>query len=180
MERIIKMLPLILSGVLIIILMAFSGWLGYKNIGNIPSSGDTYTPDDSFSSVNTELTSSGLSPSDISLSEESVSSTDNRTASDIPESTEEKVTVKYVVINKATNIRAEDNDTSTKVAVLTKGAEVEYLSESKKRYKIRYAGSKTGWIIKSCGDLVEKESDRVFAIYGSLENEPYTYCLSTN
>ena len=157
MERIIKMLPLILSGVLIIILMAFSGWLGYKNIGNNPSSGDTYTPDDSFSSVNTELTSSGLSPSDISLSEESVSSTDNRTASDIPESTEEKVTVKYVVINKATNIRAEDNDTSTKVAVLTKGAEVEYLSESKKRYKIRYAGSKTGWIIKSCGDLVEKE-----------------------
>ena len=29
--------------------------------------------------------------------------------------------------------------------------------KSKKRYKIRYAGSKTGWIIKSCGDLVEKE-----------------------
>jgi len=45
-------------------------------------------------------------------------------------------------------------------------------------------GETTVYVVKHAGcedgDLVEKESDRVFAIYGSLENEPYTYCLSTN
>ena len=56
--------------------------------------------------------------------------------------TEEKVTVKNVVINQATNVRAEDNNSSEMLTTLAKGDEVELVSESKKRYEVKYSGSK--------------------------------------
>ncbi len=70
---------------------------------------------------------------------------------------EEKITVKYVKAIKATNIRKEDKSNAEKLAVLTKGSEMEYVSESKSRYQVKYAGSKTGWVVKNCCELIEKE-----------------------
>ena len=61
------------------------------------------------------------------------------------------------MINQATNVRAEDNNSSEMLTTLAKGDEVELVSESKKRYEVKYSGSKKGWIIKTCGEVVEKE-----------------------
>ena len=41
---------------------------------------------------------------------------------------------------------------------MTVGKEVEIIEESKQRYKVRYSGSKAGWIYKTCGDVFEKEA----------------------
>lgn len=155
MERIKNKIPGFVCVVMLLFIMALSGWLSYKNIGNMPSfqkeltESENYYPDDSSS------TSSGISASDNSAP--STFPDDNETITESTVPIEEKVTVKYIVINKATNVRAKDSDTSEKIATLSQGAEVEYLSESGKRYQIRYAGSKTGWIVKSCGEIKEKE-----------------------
>ena len=70
---------------------------------------------------------------------------------------EEKMTIKYVKILDVTNVRKEDKADAEKVAVLNKGTEVEYVSESKTRYQVKYAGNKTGWVVKSCCEILEKE-----------------------
>lgn len=165
MQKINHKIPYIASSVIIFLITVLSGWLSYQNIGNRPSSREDLPENNSCSS---EMTTEDISTPAISTSDISTASTnpddfvtsdvnDNGTSSDLSSPTEEKITIKYVVINKATNVRAEDSDTADKVATLIKGAEVEYISESKKRYKVKYAGSKTGWIIKTCGEIKEKE-----------------------
>lgn len=71
--------------------------------------------------------------------------------------TEETIKVKIVKVVKATNIRAEDKSNSEKLSVLTAGTEVEYISESNSRYQVKYAGNKSGWVVKSCCEVYEKE-----------------------
>lgn len=149
----------IISVIVFAAIMLASGWFGYKNIGQIPALSESDNANDRYASDTT-----GISPSDLSSDNYSVPVSDSdinknvqaeSPANNLP--VEEKVTVKIIKINQATNVRAEDNDNSAKLALLNKDTEVEYVSQSKKRYQIKYAGNKTGWIMKSCGDLSEKE-----------------------
>ena len=166
MKQNLKRLSKIISAAAIFLIMLLSGWFGYQNKGGtvpidaVSSEGeqsafDLRANEESDGAIN-EISTSDLSSSETSTPEGTVSS-DTEAQTNIPLSTEETVTVKIVKINKTTNVRAEDSDTSRLVATLNSGAEVEYISESKKRYKIQYAGSKTGWIIKACGDIAEKK-----------------------
>ena len=158
MNRVIPKTARILSGLVIAVILIVSGWLGFKNMGATPftehaeNESEYGIPDDPGSD------SSVLSPSDVS---KPVSATDDTVIDSAPsvpqQPTEETVKIKYIKVNKATNIRAKDSDNAEKAGVLSSGTEVEYVSESKKRYEIKYAGSKTGWILKTCGDVFEKE-----------------------
>ncbi len=161
MDHIEPRIARLLSGIFIAVTMLVSGWFGYSNRGMKPSPPEIDYEYEYYPDI-PEVT-----PTDVSKSDQSsvVSGSDNTTdtssqtdtPAEPPAPIEEKVTIKYVKINKATNIRAEDNNNSDKVAVLTTGTEVEYVSESKTRYQVKYAGNKTGWIIKTCGDIFEKE-----------------------
>ncbi len=166
-----------ISGAVIAAALIASGWLGFKNRGDIPAADNAGYDDHSDITV--------VTSTDISQSEQAsvVSASDLRpdmtgetvTADNPPSPTEETVTLKYVRIKTATNIRAKDSDSSDKVAVLSAGAEAEYISESGKRYQIKYAGNKTGWIIKSCGEVFEKEvTIRHIAHY--VSGEPIRIC----
>lgn len=107
-----------------------------------------------------DTVSSTVSPTDISLPSDLTSPSDlepQQVETQPSKPLEEKITVKYVKAIKATNIRKEDKASADKVSVLTKGAELEYVSESKSRYEVKYAGNKTGWVVKSCCEVVEKE-----------------------
>ena len=160
MDKIIPKTAIIISSSVIAVLLIISGWLGYQNRGIVPlteQTGDNYESDYTYPEIQ-EPVISELSPTDVA---KPVSETDN-ISNDIPDPeppkpTEEKITIKYIKINKATNVRAKDSDNAQKIGVLTSDTEVEYVSESKKRYEIKYSPSKTGWILKTCGEIVEKE-----------------------
>ena len=71
--------------------------------------------------------------------------------------TEEKAVIKYVKTLKTTNIRKEDKATAGKITSVPTGSLMEYVSESSARYQVKYAGNQTGWVAKSCCEIVEKE-----------------------
>lgn len=88
-----------------------------------------------------------------------VSQTDSMKQTVIDEETEptvENQVVKYVRITASAKVRAEDNSSAKQLAVLQKGTEVKYISESSERYQVEYAGQKSGWIVKSCGEVFDK------------------------
>ena len=157
----------IISAIMILLVLVASGWISYGNLHAVPASDNGAPEDRSVVLNNYEQTASDISASDISASDTASSDTaateltgnspGNTISSQTSAFPEEEVKIKYIVIKKATNVRAEDSDTSKKLTTLMKGDEVELLSESKTRYKVRYAGSKTGWIIKACGDITEKK-----------------------
>lgn len=153
----------IISSAVVAVILIVSGWISIINKGNLPSADHTgneldYKPPFQESS---DVSQPEVTPTDTTASEY-VSPTELPTDSSAPEEeptvpAEEKVKVKLVVIKTVTNLRAGESTTSEKIAVLTKGTELEYLSESATRYQVKYAGKKKGWVPKTCCDLVEKE-----------------------
>lgn len=107
-----------------------------------------------------DIADATTSPTDLSLSSELTSPSDlepEPVETRPSKPLEETLTIKYVKVNQATNVRKEDKANAEKVSVLAKGAEVEYVSESQSRYQVKYAGNKTGWVVKSCCEVLEKE-----------------------
>lgn len=138
----------ILSCVGIAAITIASAVIGFVNLGKVPASD---VPRQVISGQ-TDVT-----PADLSSTEPSDNTSSLSVPEEPPSPTEEKVKVKYVRITKSTNLRAKDDSTSSIVSVLTKDEEAELLSESGTRYKVKSKAGKTGWIIKSCGEIVEKE-----------------------
>ena len=148
----------VVSGAVIAALVLASGVIGYANKGNKPSvsvTEDEYGEPSHYTDV---FSHEDLSPSDTAVSQsDSAPVTSDPVADKPPSPVEELLTKKFIRISKNSNMRAEDKEGSRLVTVLQKGTEAEYLSESKTRFEVKAAGGKTGWILKSCGEIFEKE-----------------------
>lgn len=72
------------------------------------------------------------------------------------EPTEKTLVEKYVKITASAKVREKDSQSSKQVALLGKGDEVKLITESDERYQVEYESGKTGWIIKSCGEVFDK------------------------
>ncbi len=101
--------------------------------------------------------------SDTSLIEVSASDTTEETEILSMEPVEENVHLRLVTVKNPTAIRSEDNTASEKIAVINKKIEVECVSESDSYYMVKYAGSRIGWIHKSCCDYSEKDATVKYA-----------------
>ena len=121
----------VLSAVLIAVLLIASGWIGFTYYGSLPTSDH-----------DTKQTDSHISQTDL--------------ADDNTEPTEETLHIKTVKIKSPVAIFAEESTESDKLAVINKKMELEYISESDLFYKVKYAGTRIGWITKSRGEVTEK------------------------
>ena len=147
----------IVSAIVIAATVFLSGWFGYMNSGSVPHLTE-YDNEESPSSAPSDH-SAADTPLSVSDSDHHTEIIQETVSSDIPPApTEETVTLRFVKINKATNIRTEDKDDAKVLTVLTKDTEVEIVEESRKRYRVKYSGIKTGWMLKTCGDVFEKET----------------------
>jgi uncharacterized protein YgiM (DUF1202 family) len=63
--------------------------------------------------------------------------------------TNDNLPVRYLIVTKKTNIRAEDKTKSKIITTPKLGERVEKLDASDKWFKVRTAEGKSGWIIKS-------------------------------
>lgn len=145
------------SAIVIAVTVILSGWFGYMNSGSVPHL--TANDHQDAPSSDTPDYTAAETPLSVSHSDQTADvSPDAVSSEEPPLPTEEKVTLRFVKINKATNIRTEDKDDAKVLTVLTKDTEVEIVEESRKRYRVKYSGIKTGWMLKTCGDAFEKET----------------------
>ena len=138
-----------------------SGWMAYLNIDKKPVIEDSSDyldyefPDYDMPEVTgTDIDESMVvSPADLPVE----SQEDQQSVPQTTEVTEEKKTLRYVRIKIVTNLRAGENTSSDKIAVLKIGTELELISGASSRYQVRYAGNVTGWVPKGCCEVFEKE-----------------------
>ena len=144
------------SAAVITVSLIVSGWISFGNYGKLP----TETDNDTLDYEPPIEMSETVSPADLQETE-IVTPADLPVESDIPQETtppqEETVKVKMIRIKTVTNLRAGDDTKSERLTVLKPGIELEWLSESKTRYQVKYAGSRSGWVPKNCCEVVEKE-----------------------
>lgn len=137
-----------ISAVGLAVLLVISAVFSYNNIKPRLAAVPQHT--------GTSLPTSPVSPADVSSQTETSAKPTEPTQPTAP--LEETVKLKYVRITKAVNIRAKDNDTAEKIGTAMKGDELPLVSETQSRYQIKMSNGKIGWIVKSCAELLEKET----------------------
>jgi Beta-lactamase class C and other penicillin binding proteins len=160
MDRMDEKTSKLISAAVLALTVIISGWLAFANIGRKPPSVND------MDNLDYELYEPPFAESQ-SVSYSDLNETQNPSPSDLPVESEaeqqpetpaeEKVTLKLVRIKSVANLRAGEKENSEKITALRKGIELELLSEGKQRYQVRYAGTKSGWVSKSCCEVIEKE-----------------------
>ena len=153
MDRMDEKTSKLISAAVLALTVIISGWLAFANIGRKPPSVND------MDNLDYELYEPPFAESQ-SVSYSDLNETQNPSPSDLPVESEaeqqpetpaeEKVTLKLVRIKSVANLRAGEKENSEKITALRKGIELELLSEGKQRYQVRYAGTKSGWVSKSC------------------------------